>query len=63
MAISINQKPTIYRNLYENTDPGAFSVDAPRLWNEFPLEIRSSQTQIRIRKKLKAYFFGQDFRT
>ena len=22
-AISTNQKPTIYRNLYENTDPGA----------------------------------------
>ena len=22
MAISTNQKPTIYRNLYENTDPG-----------------------------------------
>ena len=21
MAISTNQKPTIYRNLYENTDP------------------------------------------
>ena len=24
MAISTNQKPTIYRNLYENTDTGAF---------------------------------------
>ena len=23
MAISTNQKPTIYRNLYENTGPGA----------------------------------------
>ena len=22
MAISTNQKPTMYRNLYENTDPG-----------------------------------------
>ena len=22
MAISTNQKPRIYRNLYENTDPG-----------------------------------------
>ena len=22
MAISTNQKPTIYRNLYENTGPG-----------------------------------------
>ena len=25
MAISTNQKPMIYRNLYENTDPGADS--------------------------------------
>ena len=24
MAISTNQKPTIYRNLYENTDPGPY---------------------------------------
>ena len=24
MAISTNQKPTIYRNLYENTDPGMY---------------------------------------
>ena len=23
MAISTNQKPTIYRNLYENMDPGS----------------------------------------
>ena len=27
MAISTNEKPTIYRNLYENTDPGLV------LWN------------------------------
>ena len=24
MAISTNQKPTIYRNLYENTGPGGY---------------------------------------
>ena len=24
MAISINQKPTIYHNLYENTGPGLY---------------------------------------
>ena len=24
MSISTNQKPTIYRNLYENTDPAAY---------------------------------------
>ena len=29
MAISTNQKPTIYRNLYENTGPGAQVLDAP----------------------------------
>ena len=27
MAISTNQKPTIYRNLYENTGPGSYTVD------------------------------------
>ena len=26
MAISTNQKPTIYRNLYENTGPGMMQV-------------------------------------
>ena len=38
-----------------------FSVAAPRLWNELPLEIRSVKTQISFRKKLKTYFFGQAF--
>ena len=31
----------------------AFSVAAPRLWNDFPLEIRFAKTQISFRKKLK----------
>ena len=26
MAISTNQKPTIYRNLYENTGPGLTNI-------------------------------------
>ena len=41
----------------------AFSVAAPRFWNELPLEIRSVKTQISFRKKLKSYFFGQAFPT
>ena len=41
----------------------AFSVAAPRLWNELPLEIRSAKTQISSRKKLKTYFFGRAFPT
>ena len=41
----------------------AFSVAAPRLWNELPLEIRSAKTQTSFRKKLKTYFFGQAFPT
>ena len=40
----------------------AFSVAAPRLWNELPLEIRSAKTQISFRKKLKTYFFVRIFR-
>ena len=35
----------------------AFSVAAPRLWNELPFEIRSAKTQISFRKKLKTFFF------
>ena len=31
MAISTNQKPTIYRNLYENTAPGQLT----QRWNVF----------------------------
>ena len=27
MAISTNQKPTIYRNLYENTGPDTYSLE------------------------------------
>ena len=30
MAISTNQKPTIYRNLYENTDPVIFTLAGSR---------------------------------
>ena len=40
-----------------------FSVAAPRLWNELPLEIRSAKTQISSREKLKTYFFGRAFPT
>ena len=40
----------------------AFSVAAPRLWNELPLEIRSAKTQISFWKKLKTYFFVRLFR-
>ena len=36
----------------------AFSVAAPRLWNELPLEICSAKTQISFRKKLKTYFWS-----
>ena len=36
----------------------AFSVAAPRLWNELPLEISYAKTQ-----KLNTYFFGQAFPT
>ena len=39
----------------------AFSVAAPRLWNELPLEIRSAKTQFSIRKKLKTCFFWSGF--
>ena len=31
IAISTNQKPTIYRNLYENTGPGIFNHNISRL--------------------------------
>ena len=44
-------------------DSRAFSVAAPRLWNELPLEIRSAETQNSFRKKLKTFFFGQAFST
>ena len=39
----------------------AFSVAAPRLWNELHLEIRTAKTQISFRKKLKKYFFWSGF--
>ena len=39
----------------------AFSVAAPRLWNELPLEIRQSKTSDVFRKKLKTLYFGQAF--
>ena len=39
----------------------AFSVAAPRLWNELPLEIRSVKIQISFRKKMKTYLFGLAF--
>ena len=29
MAISTNQKPTIYRNLYQNTGPDVFETWGP----------------------------------
>ena len=39
----------------------AFSVAAPTLWNELPLEIRSAKIQISFRKKMKTYFFRLAF--
>ena len=39
----------------------AFSVAAPRLLNELPLDIRSAKTQISFRKKLKTFFFWSGF--
>ena len=33
----------------------AFSVAAPRLWNELPLEIRSAKTQISLVRRHKTY--------
>ena len=38
-----------------------FSVAAPRLWNEHPLEIRSAKTRISFRKKLKHIFLVRLF--
>ena len=38
----------------------AFSVAAPKLWNELPLEIRSAKIQISF--WMKTYFFGLAFR-
>ena len=40
----------------------AFSVAAPRLWNELPLEIRSAKTRISFRERLKTNFFVRLFR-
>ena len=36
MAISTNQKPTIYRNLYENTGPGIIVVARHSCKNRLP---------------------------
>ena len=40
----------------------AFSIAAPRLWNELPSEIHWMKTQISFRKKLKMYFLVRLFR-
>ena len=32
MTISTNQKPTIYRNLYENTGPEKYQVNMVHVW-------------------------------
>ena len=39
----------------------AFKLAAPRLWNSLPSEIRSAQTVITFKKKLKTYLFNQWF--
>ena len=39
----------------------AFSSAAPVLWNSLPLEIRSSDSEILFRKRLKTYLFRKYF--
>ena len=46
------------KNLYGDA---AFSVGAPRLWNDLPLSIRSSASTAIFKKNLKTYLFKQYF--
>ena len=39
----------------------AFSVAAPKLWNNFPLDIRNSKTMSIFRKLLKTYLYKQAY--
>ena len=49
MAISTNQKPTIYRNLYENTGPGPHNTDQQgSVINNAPAKIGHSPNAVLI---------------
>ena len=39
MAISTNQKPTIYRNLYENTGPDVYHYIIMQAYNLFESQL------------------------
>ena len=39
----------------------AFSIAAPTVWNEIPVEIRNSTSLLTFKKKLKTFFFDQSF--
>ena len=62
MAISTNQKPTIYRNLYENTAPGLHHLTLWERGSTLEFDVYRRQTHIlkskvdpRIQRKVK-YF-------
>ena len=39
----------------------AFSVAAPKLWNQLPLNIRLSSSVVRFKSSLKTFLFSQAF--
>ena len=44
-----------------NLGKRAFSVAAPRVWNELPIALKTSETIAIFRKKLKTYLFQLAF--
>ena len=54
MAISTNPKPTIYRNLYQNTGPGHFP-STPRVWHH-TAQYKTGRGVITCRKAITSYY-------
>jgi hypothetical protein len=40
---------------------GAFSVAGPRAWNSLPLDVRSAQSMLTFRKRLKSHLFQRAY--
>ena len=55
--------PQYQPSIYKSTKQFglSFAYDAPKIWNEFPDDVRSATSIVSFRKKLKAYLFCQAY--
>ena len=60
MAISTNQKPTIYRNLYGNTGPDLYSHQDFKTEKSYELPIRTFVVDVKIMERQSTIYVREE---